>query len=323
MTRASGEPAVRTWFIGEGPFAALCLERLYPLLKADGFRLERVITGQPTRSGRGMKETPSPVEQCAARLLCDVERTGRLSQNEALRERLRDSPPDVIFVVDFGQLVREPFLSAPRWGCLNIHPSLLPLWRGAAPIQRALMNGDAETGVTVFRLASEMDAGPVLRQAAVPVGPDAGASELFRTLSALGAEIAAEGLRALAAGTGSFTEQEHAHATCAAKLAREEFAVSWADPALKAHNLVRALDMSGGAYVPLLGKRLKLWRTHLTERRGTPGHILSLEPEGPVAAFGDGVGLRLDEVQAEGKRRTGGAEWARGMRLSAGGGLEV
>ena len=308
------------WFVGEGPFAALCLEHLDRLLRPEeGCRLTRIITGMPTRSGRGMKETPSPVESCAARLGLPVERTGRLSQNEELLASLQASPPDAVFVIDFGQIIREPFLSTPRWGCLNIHPSLLPRWRGAAPIQRALMNGDAQTGVTVFHLVPEMDAGPVLCQAKLPVGPDATASDLYGALSALGSEIAAAGLMALSKGTATFTEQEHANATCAAKLDREEFEVTWDKPAQKIHNVVRALDMSGGAFLPLKeGGRLKLWRTALADTpEGTPGTILSLDAEGPVVACGTGT-LRLLEVQAPGKRRMRASDWVRGLRLAAG-----
>ncbi|MCR4819133.1 MAG: methionyl-tRNA formyltransferase [Fretibacterium sp.] len=308
------------WFVGEGPFAALCLEGLNRLLRpADNCCLTRIITGMPTRSGRGMKETPSPVEACAARLGLPAERTGRLSQNEALLASLQASPPDVVFVIDFGQIIREPFLSTPRWGCLNIHPSLLPRWRGAAPIQRALMNGDIQTGVTVFRLVPEMDAGPVLCQAPVPVGPDATASELYRTLSDLGAKIAAGGLKSLSEGTGAFTEQDHANATYAAKLARGEFETAWDWPAPKIHNTVRALDTSGGAFLPLKdGGRLKLWRTaFLDTPEETPGTVLRLDADGPVVACGAGA-LRLLEVQAPGKRRMKALDWARGLRLAPG-----
>ncbi len=308
------------WFVGEGPFAALCLERLNRLIRPlEGWALTQIITGLPTRSGRGMKETPSPVEVYAAGVGLPVKRTGRLSQNGELLDALRSSPPDVIFVIDFGQIIREPFLSAPRWGCLNIHPSLLPRWRGAAPIQRALLNGDPETGVTVFRLVPEMDAGPVLCQAAVPVGPDAAASELYKTLSVLGADIAVEGLGELLAGKRGFTEQDHASATIAAKLAREEFEAAWDWTAFRIHNAARALDTSGGAFVVLKdGGRLKLWRTALSDApEGTPGTVLSLDPEGPVVSCGAGA-LRLLEVQAPGKRRMRASEWARGLRISTG-----
>ena len=137
----------------------------------------------PTRAGRGLRETVSRVEEAALALGLPLERTGSLSENGPLLEAVTASPPDVILIVDFAQLIREPFLNAPRWGCLNIHPSLLPRWRGAAPVQRALMNGDTETGATVFRLVPEMDAGPILCRVSIPIEPTATASELYEKLS--------------------------------------------------------------------------------------------------------------------------------------------
>ena len=306
------------WFIGEGSFAALSLKRLHALLATvEGFQLSQVLTSPPTRKGRGMKEAPSPVQACAEELGLPLGCTGSLAQNGEILARLRDDPPKVVFVVDFGQVVREPYLSAPPWGCLNIHPSLLPRWRGASPIQRTLMNGDPEAGVTVFRLVPEMDAGPILRQAALPIGPDTRASDLYEKLSALGAEIAVEGLIALAKGTASLMEQDAALATHAPKLCREEFQVSWDWPAAQVHNFVRGLEASGGSFVPFRGDRLKLWRSTLASGSGEPGRVLRLDPEGPVLACGEGA-IRLEEVQAPGKRRTGAADWARGLRLSVG-----
>ena len=135
---------MRLWFMGSGAFAARCLTHLSASLPP-GVSLERVITGNPTRAGRGLRETVSRVEEVALALGLPLERTGPLSENGPLLEAVTASPPDAILVVDFAQLIREPFLDAPRWGCLNIHPSLLPRWRGAAPVQRALMSGDVET----------------------------------------------------------------------------------------------------------------------------------------------------------------------------------
>lgn len=303
------------WFMGSGSFGALCLGCLHRLMPE---LLTRVVTGLPSRAGRGMRETPTPVEELAQALGLSAERTGPLAQNEALVRSLEEAPPSAIFVVDFGQKVPEPFLSAPRWGCLNIHPSLLPRWRGAAPIQRALMNGDREVGVTVFRLVPEMDAGPILKQVSLTPGENATATELREALGKAGAAAALQGLMDLEAGTGTLSEQDHSRATYAPKLAREEFQVSWDWEAERVHNTVRALDASGGAYVPLRGGRLKLWRTSLPAEaaQGAPGQILALGAA-VVVACGAGA-LNLEEVQAEGKRRTRAVDWARGLRLAAG-----
>lgn len=307
----------RLWFVGSGPFAARCLEHLSAELP-----FVRVITGNPTRAGRGLKEVVSPVEAAASALGLPWERTGPLSRNEPLLAALADAPPDLILVVDFGQRIQEPFLSAPRWGCLNIHPSLLPRWRGAAPIQRALMNGDTETGVTVFRLVPEMDAGPILRQASLTIGPTASASELFEVLSFRGSQIAVDGVQYLLNSTDNTTQfwekQEDRAATYAPKVVKSEGEVSWGWEAARVHNVVRALDGSFGAFVPFRGGRLKLWRTLPCEGPGgEAGRVLRFSEGGPVVSCGRG-GLRLDEVQAEGRKRTGGDEWARGLRLKEG-----
>lgn len=308
---------MRLWFMGSGAFAARCLAHMSASLP-----FERVITGEPTRAGRGLKETVSRVEETAVALGLPLERTGLLSRNEALMGVLGASPPDAIFVVDFAQMIREPFLDAPRWGCFNIHPSLLPRWRGAAPIQRALMNGDAETGVTVFRLVRKMDAGPVLRQASLSLEPSATASELYEKLSLRGSQIAVEGVQCLQNSMDNMTqflkEQDESIATYAPKVEKAEGEVSWLWDARRAHDTVRALDASFGAYAAVRGARLKLWRT-LPEpgAGGEAGRLLRFSEGFPVVAFGSGA-LRLEEVQAEGKRRTGGGEWARGMRLKEG-----
>ena len=307
----------RLWFMGTGAFAARCLAHLSASLS-----FERVITGGPTRAGRGLKEAVSRVEESAEALGLPLERTGPLTQNEPLREALSASPPDAILVVDFAQLIREPFLNAPRWGCLNIHPSLLPRWRGAAPIPRALMNGDAETGVTVFRLVPEMDAGPILRQASLPVGPLDSATGLCEKLSAMGCKIAVEGVQYLLNSTHNmhqfFKEQDDRAATYAPKLGKAEGEVSWAWDARRIHNVVRALDASFGAYARVRGTRLKIWRTTPDGASGEEaGRVLRFSEGRPVVACGSGA-LRLDELQAEGRKRTGGAEWARGLRLKEG-----
>jgi methionyl-tRNA formyltransferase len=287
----------------------------------------KIVTGLPTRAGRGLAERVSRVERAAAERALAVERTGPLSQNGALLEALFSDPPDLIFVVDFAQLIREPFLSAPRFGCLNIHPSLLPRWRGAAPVQRALMHGDAVTGVTVFRLAEEMDAGPILAQAKVPVPSEATSAELFNILALTGSRIAVEGVESLIEGSYQFLDQNSDFSTYAPKLSKEEAGISWGWDCPRIHNTVRAFDSSTGAFVFFGGKRLKLWRVFPIEAEdlsagdslggGPPGKILRFAEGDPVVACGSGA-LRLMEVQTEGRRRVSGSEWARGERLETG-----
>ena len=187
---SGGGSGLKIWFVGGGGFAASCLARM-----SESLRFEKIITAPPTRAGRGLLEQSSKVEETALGLGLPIERVASLSKDQKIIESVVSRPPDVAFVIDFAQIIKEPFLNAPRFGCWNIHPSLLPRWRGAAPVQRALMSGDAKSGVTVFRLVEEMDAGPILKQAEVPVPINMSANELFDLLAFTGSQIAVESVK--------------------------------------------------------------------------------------------------------------------------------
>ena len=287
--------ALKFWFIGTGQFAALCLENL---VANHGLNFERIITGLPTRSGRNNKENPSHVELKANELGLTVTRTGKLNDNAELLDALATNTPDIIFVIDFGQIIKPPFLDAM---CLNIHPSLLPKYRGAAPIQRALLNGESVTGVSVFRLVKAMDAGEILAHEKFVVPENYSASDLYITLAEIGCRITAEALEKFP--DLKFTPQDDSQASYADKLNKSEFELSQSMTAKKFCATVRALDMSGGAYIVLDGKRVKIWRACLS----------SGDNKNPELACSDS-NVELLEVQSEGKKRTTGQEWARGLR---------
>ena len=294
------------WLIGTGKFAALCLEAL----TKRNITFSRIITGLPTRSGRSGKENPSAVEITASSLGLSVIRTGKLTENETLITALTETPPDVIFVIDFGQIIREPFLSRL---CLNIHPSLLPEYRGAAPIQRALLDGKNYTGVTVFRLAKAMDAGDILAQKRIDISANDSASTLYESLAEIGSSLAAE---ALSSREGlAFTPQDDSRATYAPKLDKKDFELTFSMTAEKFSDTVKALDMSGGAYIMIRGKRVKIWRASVRNdlKSDTPGQVLECA-ENLVVSCSD-CGVELAEVQSEGKNKISGQQWARGIRL--------
>lgn len=303
---------MRTWFIGGGSFAAACLVAM-----SERLRFEKIITGEPTKAGRGLQEQVSAVERAACELGLAVERTGPLRRNEALKDAMTSAPPDLVFVIDFAQMIEEPFLNGPKYGCLNIHPSLLPRWRGAAPVQRAILNGDAATGVTVFRLVKELDAGPILAQMEIPLPTDANSVELFRTLALAGSQIAVQSVESIIEGNYQFSDQNSEFATFAAKLNKKEAQLSWNLDNFSVHNTVRAFAFSYGASVTIQGKILKVWRTVPINAQGTPGTVLFLTDGDPVIACAGGA-VRLVEVQSEGKRRVSGAEWSRGARFKEG-----
>ena len=273
----------------------------------------KIITGNPARSGRSGKENPSSVELAASRLGLDVTRTGKLTKNTSLLHELESDSPDVIFVVDFGQIIREPILSHM---CLNIHPSLLPEYRGAAPIQRALLDGKNYTGVSVFRLASEMDAGDIIAQRRIDIHDTDNASDLYAKLAWIGSDLAFMSVEYLDAIT--FTPQDDKLAAYAPKLDKSEFALDFTMTAKKFTDTVRALDMSGGAYAVIAGKRVKIWRSVVREdlKADTPGQVMECV-NNPVISCCD-FGVELVDVQSEGKNRVTGAEWARGVRLKNG-----
>ena len=285
------------WFTGTGNFAALCLENLIN----NGLNFSKIITGLPTRSGRNGKENPSAVELKAVSLGLKAERTGKLNENENLLSELENNAPDLIFVIDFGQIIKEPFLNAPKFGCLNIHPSLLPEYRGAAPIQRALLDGKNYTGVSVFRLVKAMDAGGILAQEKFLIPENFNASDLYCELSKTGSKIAAE---AVEKNNFTLTPQDDSLATYAEKLNKKDFELSQSMTAEKFCNTVRALDMSGGAFMMINNKRVKIWRAKIHKENS----------KNPVISCSD-LSVELIEVQSEGKKRTSGEEWARGLRL--------
>ena len=281
------------WFIGTGNFAALCLENLM----GQNLKFSKIITGLPTRSGRNGKENPSAVELKANELGFNVTRTGKLNENQELLKELEGNKPELIFVIDFGQIIKEPFLSEL---CINIHPSLLPKYRGAAPIQRALLNGEKFTGVTAFRLAKEMDAGEILTQEEFEIPDEFNASDLYKKLSEIGCKITVEALKKM-----NFKAQDNSKATYADKLKKEEFEVSFLMTAEKFVNTVRALDMSGGAYMIFQNKRVKIWRAKIHDGSKT---------ENPVFMCSNSK-IEIIEVQSEGKKRMSGHEWVKGIKI--------
>ncbi len=301
------------WFIGAGPFAALCLENL----TSENVRFDRIITSMPTRAGRGMKETISCVEETALKLDLTVSRTNKLSQDEIITNALLTSPPDGIVVVDFGQKVKEPFLSTPKMGCLNIHPSLLPQYRGAAPIQRAVMDGQEETGVTVFRLVEEMDAGPIWGQTKIVIDPNETSGDLFKRLAKEGSNLLKVVVKSYNDGTNKTTLQNSELVSYALKIEKTETQLDWNTNAWYFHNKVRALNPQPGAFVHYKKRRLKIWKTTVHEEAGTPGEVLDFINGFPLIALGKQAVLLL-EVQPEGRRVQSGADWSRGIHLKKG-----
>lgn len=309
---------MRIIFMGTPDFAVPSLRALV----AAGHQVVAAYSQPPRPAGRGKKLQPSPVHLAAEALGIAVRTPVSLKGADELAE-FAALEADVAVVAAYGLILPVPVLAAPRLGCLNVHGSLLPRWRGAAPIQRAVMAGDPESGVCVMRMEAGLDTGPVASRARVPIGPDTTGGELHDALAALGAELMAEALESLAKGELSFTPQPEEGATYAPKIDKAERRIDWRRPARELHNLVRGLSPFPGAYFEAdFGhgrERVKVLRARADEGAGPPGR--ALDDEGLIAC-GEGA-LRLLRVQRAGKAPMGIEEFLRGRRLGKGQRLEA
>ncbi len=236
---------------------------------------------------------------------------------------LRQHGPEIVVVVAYGNLLPPPLLECPALGCVNVHYSLLPALRGAAPVQRALLNGMHETGVTVQWMAPELDAGDIILQASLPVEPDDNQESLFARLTEAGVRVLLEALDLVAAGTAPRIPQDDSQVTWAPELTRAECRIDWARPAREIRNLVAACSPRPGAYALRGGRRLKVLAARVASRTasghgGEAGTFVELDQEGcPLIAAGTDA-IALVRVQPEGRRAMAGDEYARGARLSPG-----
>jgi methionyl-tRNA formyltransferase len=292
----------RVVFLGTSDFAAAVLERL-----ADSpYRPVLVLTRPDRPRGRGRRVAPPPVAEAARALGIDLYQPASVNDEEA-RVRIAAADPDVVAVCAFGALIKEPLLS--DYELLNVHPSLLPRWRGAAPIERAIMAGDAKTGVSIMRLTAGLDSGPVCLQASEAIGPTDTFGTLSERLEGLGGDLL---VRALAEHP-PFREQDEAGTTYAAKIEPEDRRLDPARPAAELERVVRALTPHIGAYVELAdGGRLGVREAAVAED-GPPSGTLALEGPRPVLGCAAGA-LELVVVQPPGRRAMAGEDYLRGLR---------
>ena len=294
------------WFMGTGDFARLCLSHL-----AEWRLPARVVTAPPRPAGRGLKLKETPVAVEAKCLGLPLAPSGSVNSDEVLMALLREEVPQAIVVIDFGQMIRPPYLSTPPWGCLNVHPSLLPRYRGAAPLQRAIMAGDSETGVTVFRLVPKMDAGPILAQERERIAEKETYGTLMEKLANRGSQLLRDVLELLESSSVSTVEQDHGCATFAPVISKKETEIQWEREAEEIDRLVRALNPVPGAFSFAGKKRIKIWKADLVDDSGPSGTLLTPFDGCAVVACGSRA-LCLREVQPEGSKRLEGAAWWRG-----------
>lgn len=303
-------------FFGTSEFAVPSLEAI----AAAGHALCSVVTQPDRPQGRGRQVVFSPVKQTALHLKLPILQPRRV-RAPAFLDEMRALAPDVLALAAFGQIVPQALLELPPLGPINVHGSLLPKYRGAAPIHHAVLEGETVTGVTTMWMDATLDTGDILLAAPLDIAPEETTGTLLPRMAALGAELLLQTLDLLAAGTCPRLPQDAAQATFAPPVQPEDGYIRWEEPAERLRNRVRSMTPRPGALAALHGRKVKVWSTQAVELpapAGTlPGSVLAVSksPRGVLVATGDGASVLLTEVQPENGRRMAAADWARGARL--------
>ncbi len=313
---------MKTVFAGTPEFAAVALDAL---IRA-GHRIELVLTQPDRPAGRGMKLQPSAVKKLALAHGLPVEQPLSLrldgrhgDEAKKVHERIAQIAPDVMVVVAYGLILPKDFLSLPRHGCLNIHASLLPRWRGAAPIQRAIEAGDSLTGISIMQMEEGLDTGPVLVSASLPITQDCTASVLHDRLAKMGGQLILSALQDIEQGRASFTPQQDNDAIYAAKIRKEEAALDFSQPCTAIANKIRAFNPFPGCLAQYGDVPVKIWNATATDCPAgmKAGKILSADENGIVVACGQGA-IRIHELQKPGGKRLAASEFIKGFSLENG-----
>ncbi|MGD9739229.1 MAG: methionyl-tRNA formyltransferase [Bauldia sp.] len=304
---------LRIVFMGTPNFSVPTLAEIV----GQGHEVVAVYTQPPRPAGRGMADRPSPVQTLAEGFLIPVF-TPRSLRSAEEQERFASLGADVAVVIAYGLILPQPILDAPALGAFNVHASLLPRWRGAAPIHRAIMAGDSETGVMVMRMEAGLDTGPVAMAERIAIGPDMTTGDLHDRLARLGADLMVRALGAIERGSLTLSQQSEEGVTYAAKIDKAETRIDWSRPAAEVHNHIRGLSPFAGAWtvMPIGGKmeRVKVLRSMRVEGRGAAGMVLD---GNLTVATGDGA-VRLVELQRAGGKPVAADAFLRGAAMPAG-----
>lgn len=303
---------LRIVFMGTPEFACPTLQRIIDR----GDDIAAVVTQPDRPKGRGQKLEPPPVKVLAQKHGIPVLQPVKVRAPEAIEE-IRALSPDVIVVVAFGQILPKALLEIPPHGCINVHASLLPRYRGAAPLNWVIINGEKETGVTTMMMDVGLDTGDMLLKKSTPIDPDEDTSSLHDRLSVIGADALAETLDLLQAGKLVREKQDDSLTCYASMLKKEDGLIDWGRDPLTVKNLVRGMTPWPGAYTQLDGELLKVYRVRTANGSGRPGEVLSAGKEGIEVAC-DGGSVLIDELQLQGRKRLPAREFLAGCRLEPG-----
>ena len=301
-------------FAGTPDFAAAALKAI----AAAGFEIPLVLTQPDRPKGRGMQLAPSPVKQAALELGLRVAQPEKLRNNAEALQMLKEVEADVMVVAAYGLILPQDVLDTPKHGCLNIHASLLPRWRGAAPIQRAIEAGDAETGVCIMQMDIGLDTGDVVSEHCYAIQPTDTANEVHDALMSLGAAAIVADLQQLKAeGRLKSVKQPEEGVTYAQKLSKEEARINWNESAAVIERKIRAFNPIPAAWVEYQGKPMKIWRAEVVAQQGRAGEVLSCSSDGLIVACGENA-LKITELQPSGSKRMDIAAFAAGHTVEAG-----
>ena len=304
--------------MGTPDFAATILEGLIN----SGHDIIGVVTQPDKKKGRGQEISCSPVKELAARHGLTIYQPVKVKEQDFL-DLMRELKPDAIIVAAFGQILPKALLDIPEYGCINVHASLLPKYRGAAPIQYAILDGEKETGVSIMYMDDGIDTGDIILQERLVIEPDETGGSLFDKMAALGARVLLVAMEQIEKGTATRTKQDHEQASYVKMMTKEMGHVDFSLPAVKIERMIRGLNPWPSAYTFLDGKTLKLWKAEVEEADNAdtdsrkPGEIVEIRKDGLVVNTGEGR-LVIKELQLEGKKRMTADAFLRGYQLTAG-----
>jgi methionyl-tRNA formyltransferase len=296
-------------FCGTPRFAVPTLDRLVEA----GFRVQLVVTQPDRPKGRGLELVPSPVKQRATQVRLPIIQPESIKNNDSFRAQLTALKPDAIIVVGYGRIIPQWMLDLPPLGNINLHASLLPKYRGAAPIQWAIANGETVTGVTTMKIDAGLDTGDILLQEEIPIAFDDTAETLAPKLAAVGAHLTVRTLHGLQNGSVHPRQQDHSQATLASILKKEDGLIDFSRPGTEIRNRMRGFQPWPGAYTNYRGKKMQVWNAAVLER-ALPSAELVVEGDRLFVGCGHGTAIELLELQVEGKKRTSAADFLRGYR---------
>lgn len=309
---------MKLMFMGTPDFAATILEKLI----FDGHEIIGVVTQPDKEKGRGHEVSFSPVKELALRHGYTVYQPTKVRETTFL-ETVKELAPEVIVVAAFGQIIPKALLEIPPYGCINVHASLLPKYRGASPIQYSIIDGEEETGITIMHMDVGIDTGDIILQAKLPIAPDETGGSLFDKLARLGADAIAEALGQISAGTATRIPQDNEKATQVKMISKEMGKIDFTQPAIKLERLIRGLNPWPSAYTFLGDKTLKLWQVNVEKENyadtgsAVAGEVIEVRKDALVVKTGEGY-LVIKELQLEGKKRMPADAFLRGYSIPEG-----